>query len=58
MAVVINEFEVVPEPQKASEPSAASAPGATQSSAEPPTPHDIRAAMRLMQERSARVRAH
>ena len=58
MTVVINEFEVVAEPQ-----SAKAAPGKTPDTAtsQPsgiPSPHDIQRILRHQQERLARVRAY
>ena len=52
MAVVINEFEIVPEPaQKESS-------GDQQAEPTPVTPHDITAVVRKQMERALRVWAH
>ena len=57
MAVVINEFEIVP----ASEPPKESAPAAAaekQASASTATPQEIYRALRRMRDRAMRLRAH
>lgn len=55
MAVVINEFEVVSEPQAPTEP-AAPPPGES-GAAGPPSAHELERVVRRQIERSARVRA-
>jgi hypothetical protein len=52
MAVVINEFEIVPEAQPAAPGTAAQAPSAEL------TPRDVEAIIQRCQERYVRVRAH
>jgi hypothetical protein len=54
MAVVINEFEMVPAAAAPAEKGGAGAPPKRQ----PPDPHDVAALVRLAGERAARVRAH
>ena len=58
MPVIINEFEVVPEPPPANQ--AASQPAKTASSPASPelTRHNLERIMRSQRERFARVRAH
>lgn len=54
MPVVINEFEVVAEPQPTTPPSSP----APSPSAEPPTPYEIDRLVRRQLERLARIWAH
>ncbi len=54
MAVVINEFEMIPATSAPAEKNAASAPPKRQA----PDPRDVAAAVRVACERAARVRAH
>lgn len=54
MAVVINEFEVVPAPSDAP----ASAPASDRPGPAGPTPHDIERIVERAAERGRRVRAH
>ena len=58
MPVVINEFEVVaePQPKKTGEEQSSTAQSGTQG-AQAPTPHDIVCIVRYHKERLARVRA-
>jgi hypothetical protein len=56
MAVVINDFEVVPESQPAQQ--AAGTASSSPQSSSGPTAHDIELMIRKMAERSARLRAH
>ena len=58
MAVVINEFEVITEPQPAGKPGGVPPETASQPPTTGPTPHDIERVIRRQKERLARVRAH
>lgn len=55
MAVVINEFEVVPE---SSSPTPAAAPSSGSPVPSGPTAHEMKLIMLKMAERYARIRAH
>jgi hypothetical protein len=55
MAVVINEFEIVPAPASAGEKGQAESAGAKR---QEPDPNDIAAIVRLAQQRAQRLRAH
>jgi len=57
MAVVINEFEVVAEPEHRGENGAAGAPGGRPTGGEGSTPRDIERIVRRFDERAMRVRA-
>lgn len=57
MPVVINEFEVVAEPQPKKTGDETSSAGQSQASTPVPTPHDIECIVRHQKERLARVRA-
>jgi hypothetical protein len=57
MPVVINEFEVVAEPQPKKPGDDTSSAGQSRASTPVPTPHDIECIIRHQKERLARVRA-
>jgi len=58
MPVVINEFEVVAEPQSAKSAADKAPAGSARPPNPAPTPHDIQCIVRHQKERFARVRAH